>query len=178
MEDKQKRRQMCRYLLCLGLVCALGLGLTYARYSSAITGTGKATVAKVTLDSKADLSNVLQGMTPGAECTVSLMVSNAKDSNMSEITQEYSVIVKTTGNLPLEFTLENSGSAGEETYVNPESATDENNSRTWSGGRMPHSKKVTHNYTLKVRWPEEKKDATYADEIDKVTLTIDAKQAQ
>ena len=43
---------------------------------------------------------------------------------------------------------------------------------------MPHSDIVTHDYTLSVKWTESEKDSAYADEIDKITLAVDAEQTQ
>ena len=45
------------------------------------------------------------------------------------------------------------------------------------GGFLPHTEETTHSYELTVSWPnDEKNEFVYADEIDLVTVTVDAKQ--
>lgn len=180
MEDKQNKRRIISYLLCFTLACLVVLGVTYARYKSSVSGTGTATTAKVALNSKADLSNALKNMKPGESRLIDVSVSNKNpsDGKISEVTQDYTITVKTTGNLPLEFrlTAKNFNAAG--IYVNQDSPDKGDNSVVWSGGQMPHSDIVTHDYTLSVKWTESEKDSAYADEIDKITLAVDAEQTQ
>ena len=45
------------------------------------------------------------------------------------------------------------------------------------GGFLPHTDETTHSYKLTVSWPSNgKNEFVYADEIDLVTVTVDAKQ--
>lgn len=179
MERKEKTGQIFRYLLYTALVCSLVLGVTYARYRSSAAGTGTASVAVVALNSTADLSSELTKMTPGKNVTVPVSVSNVKEGKTSEVTQDYSIIVQTTGNLPLEFTLSPKNKNADGTYVSTvASPQSDNHSITWSGGQMKHSIITTHEYSLTVKWEDAEKDSAYADEIDKITLTVDAKQTQ
>lgn len=174
------KRRVVAYLLYFSLACTLVLGVTYARYSSAITGTGSAHVAAVELElnEPLDLSEQLQGMTPGTERKLSFEISNAKGTSVSQVAQDYSITVNTTGSLPLIFTLAHSDSTTAGTYADTPSNAEGQPVWTWSGGALPHSEEITHTYSLTVTWPAEQADAHYADEIDLVTLTVDAKQAQ
>ena len=179
MDRNQNKRRAASYLLCFTMACTLVLGITYARYRSSVTGTGKASVARVALDSKADLSSILQRMTPGDSRNIDISVSNVKDGRTSEVTQDYSIIINTTGNLPLVYELAQKNSTGAGTYVTTSTIPkSDGNSRAWSGGQMPHSENTVDEYTLTVKWPTNSTDASYADEIDKVTLTVDSKQTQ
>lgn len=173
-------RVVCYLLYFLG-VCTLVLGVTNARYSTVVSGTGTASVAAVELelDTKQDLSVNLVGMKPGDSREIPFTVKNSKDSKVSEVTQEYSVIVETTGNLPLEYTLTVSSSDNKAYYVaEGPSVGNDSNHREWTGGKFLHSTDSTHNYTLKVKWPEGEASEIYKKEIDLVTLTVDAKQVQ
>lgn len=180
MEDKQNKRRIISYLLCFTLACLVVLGVTYARYKSSVSGIGTATTAKVALNSSADLSNVLKNMKPGESRDIDVSVSNQNlsENKVSEVTQDYTITVKTTGNLPLEFSLREKNLNGEGAYVKQDPLNNGNNSVVWSGGQMPHSEIVTHDYTLSVKWTESNKDSAYADEIDKITLAVDAEQTQ
>ena len=116
-------------------------------------------------------------MTPGDSRNIDISVSNVKDGRTSEVTQDYSIIINTTGNLPLVYELAQKNSTGAGTYVTTSTIPkSDGNSRAWSGGQMPHSENTVHEYTLTVKWPTNSTDASYADEIDKVTLTVDSKQ--
>lgn len=180
MDTRQKKKQILSYVLYLTLACVLIIGLTYARYRSTVTGTATAAVAKVDLNSKADLSDKLTSLTtPGNFVDIDVTVSNSKETSVSEVTQDYTIKVETTGNLPLEFTLTKKNPDAEGQYVSTEASSDDTeNSKVWSGGQMPHSKVTEHTYVLNVKWKDTGKDAKYAFEIEKVTLTVDAKQAQ
>lgn len=181
MKDREKRRRILSYVLYLTLACVLVLGITYARYRSTVTGTGTASVARVALNSTADLSEDLKGMQPGESVKIDVAVSNVEEGNLtSEVTQDYSITVETTGNLPLKFTLVKKNSTAEGSYVKLDTPTVESNgnSTTWPGGQMPHSVITTHDYVLTVQWPNDSKSDDYADEIDYITLTVDAKQRQ
>ena len=172
MDRNQNKRRAASYLLCFTMACTLVLGITYARYRSSVTGTGTASVARVALDSKADLSSILQRMTPGDSRNIDISVSNVKDGRTSEVTQDYSIIINTTGNLPLVYELAQKNSTGAGTYVTTSTIPKSD------GNSRACSENTVHEYTLTVKWPTNSTDASYADEIDKVTLTVDSKQTQ
>ena len=103
-------------------------------------------------------------------------MTNFRETSVSEVTQEYSVTVTTTGNLPLVFELAPSKTGAEGgTYAETPSGTSP--TFTWKGGSLPYGVRTTHTYTLMVTLPSGQA-AGYADEIDLVTLTIDAQQAK
>ncbi|MFR8339537.1 MAG: hypothetical protein ACLVAW_24285 [Eisenbergiella massiliensis] len=77
------------YLLYLSLVCTLIFGVTYARYSTEVTGGASAQTAAVALDSSLNLTSSLEGMKPGITSKINFTVSNQKDKVVSEVAQEY-----------------------------------------------------------------------------------------
>jgi hypothetical protein len=171
------------YLLYLTAVGTLVLGTVYARYRSDVTGTGTAEVAAAAMDvtgtgsSSLDLTKVLSGMKPGTSKEVEFVVTNAKDGAVSEVAEEYQITVSTTGNLPLTYVLsaKSTGTKGTfaEVGVNPAPGRFQ-----WTGGFLPDSAETVHTYQLTVTWPGEQKAGSYTDEIDLVTLTVDAVQAK
>lgn len=165
------------YLLLLTVACTLVLGVTYSRFSSQINGAATAETASVALDSRIDLSETLKGMAPGEFREVALAVTNQKDSQISEVAQNYTVTIKTTGNLPLTYTLTPMTEEPGQQYATQQ--TQPEKGRTiWSGGVLPYSETATeHTYTLRVEWPVGQKNEALADEIDLVTLVVDAQQA-
>ena len=137
---------------------------SYARFTAQENGMASATVAAWGSGSSTIDINV-SGLRPGDKKTYIFEVTNTENGVTSEVGQDYSIIVETTGNLPL--------------YVN----TGENGTLTFNGGmaavrggRLPHSVSAIHTYTLAVSWPEDKAGTEYTDEIDLVTLTVSSEQ--
>lgn len=170
MKKHLTTRRIAMYLLYLVMVGMLVFGVTYARYLSTISGSAKAQTAAVALDSSLDLTSSLAGMQPGESKIIKFAVKNQKGDTTSEVAQEYTITISTTNNLPLTYTL-NKQDSNSGSYVTNSS------NLTWTGGLLPYSASgVTHTYTLTVAWPPDKAAESYADEIDLVTLTVDAKQ--
>lgn len=164
------------YLLYLSLVCTLIFGVTYARYSTEVTGGASAQTAAVALDSSLDLTEDLKDMTPGDAKNIPFAVRNKKDSTVSEVAQEYTITLLTTGNLPLEFTLASAPGTADsgESYA----LSEEVGNYIWRGGLFPAGQEKTHNYTLTVIWPQGANDAKFMNEIDAISLCIDAHQVE
>lgn len=170
------------YLFYLSLACTLVMGVTYARFSSQVTGTAAARTAAVALGSSLDLSGHLKGLKPGDTKELTFDVTNfsgtgtGSDKLVSEVAQEYSITIYTTGNLPLKYEIiySNSSTAADVgSYVTPS----EGDSNIWTGGFLPTGAEAAHRYTLKVTWPEAENNYVYSDEIDLVTLKVEAYQA-
>lgn len=172
MKKQLTAGRVIRYLLYLCIASTLIFGVTYARYIQEIQGQGTVSTAAVAMDSQLDLTQKLQGMYPGETRTVELAVTNQKGSIVSEIAQEYSITISTTDNLPLTYSLAPKDTGGTGTY-----ATNSGGGLTWTGGLMPYSETgVTHTYTLTVTWPTEENSTRYMNEVDVVSLTVNAKQ--
>lgn len=160
------------YLLYLSIVCTLIFGVTYARYSTEVTGSASAQTAAVALNSTLDLSGDLEGMMPGVTKEIGFTVSNQKDGVTSEVAQEYAITLLTTGNLPLTFEIAAVSQSSGQNYA----LTQETGNYIWSGGILLAGSQTTHTYKLTVTWPENKSDPEYMSEIDAVSLRIDAQQ--
>lgn len=146
------------------------------------------------MNTQTDLSGLLKELKPGGETEIKFEVRNFEappsaggDNKISEVGQEYSVSVKTTGNLPLTYTLTSDTASGnvEGTHVGTDpkesggTSLDPAKEWVWSGGVLPYSESgISHEYTLTVAWPKGQADSAYKDEIDLVTLTVDAMQVQ
>ncbi len=171
--------RIAAYLFCLSAAGALVIGTTYAFYSSSVSGSAKAKTAAFALDvtdshqNQVDLTAELAGMRPSQEKEIAFVVTNTKNSTVSDVAQEYSITITTTGNLPLTYKLQGADiSAPEGGYVT------ESGPLSWSGGLLPFSSSgVTHTYVLTVIWPPDDDDESLSDEIDLITMTIDARQA-
>lgn len=179
MKKHLSKSRILGYLFLAAIVSMGVLSLSYARYTSQINGEADALVAVWGSESSIPLDIDVSGLVPGGSKEFTFAVKNGKDGQISQVGQLYSVLVETTGNLPLTFELipvssEPFGS-GIMITGQPFSLTDGKGAA--DGGSLPISKSIiTHTYTLKVSWPELSDGAEYADEIDMVTLTVNAQQ--
>lgn len=158
------------YLVYGIIVAMLVSTVTLSRYMSTVSGTGAVSVASVALDGSIPID--VKNMVPGEGRTVTFSVTNEKDGQISDVAQSYTVTVSTTGNLPLHFTLSAAASPSTGYALTRIGQTD-----VWTGGALPHTTDTTHTYTLTVTWPANETDPKYAREVDAVTLTVDAQQA-
>lgn len=182
MKKNLTKGRIISYIIYLALACTLVFGITYARYSSKVTGNVTAKTASVEMNSTIDLSKQLEGMAPGSPKEIKFEVTNKKEGNVSEVGQEYSITIDTTGNLPLTYTIDSDTAASESgEYVTAVNEASGGTNHKWTGGVLPYSADgVTHTYTLTVTWLEsgDVDNSAYSDEIDQVTLTVDAKQIE
>ena len=104
---------------------------SYARFTAQENGMAAATVAAWGSGSSTIDINV-SGLRPGDKKTYIFEVTNTENGVTSEVGQDYSIIVETTGNLPLDFALtyDNSNPDHQGLFVN----TGENGTLTFNGG--------------------------------------------
>ena len=177
MKKQLTAGRIAGHLLCLSMICTAVFGVSYARYTSSVNGSATTTVAAVAMDGKITSTSVdVKDIKPGDTKTVEFAVVNFSDGKTSEVAQDYTVTVKTAGNLPFTFTITKSGTE------NPagrfaEELKDTDGVWEATGGLLPAATKTTHSYTLTITWPAGQTASNYTDEIDTVTLIVDGKQA-
>ena len=182
MKRQRSKSRIIGYLLLLAVGSLGVMSATYARYLFQADGEGTVAVAVWGTDATiTPLSVDVSDLVPGKEKAYTFQVTNTRDGKTSQVAQEYSFVVETTGNLPLVFDILAglSSPAGSGTTITEQRlhfSTDGKAELT--GGSLPHTTSVTHTYTMKVSWPDDagSKRAEYADEIDLVTLTVKADQ--
>lgn len=164
-------RLLC-YFLCLTAALAAVLGVSYARYSSQVSGSTGASVAAAVLGQTSSQAIDVSGLKPGDSRDFSVQVLNFSAGKVSEVEQEYTITVKTQGNLPLTVSLK------AENADAPAGNLKEENGvwKTVLPGSLPAAVATTHAYTLTISWPAADRAADYAGEIDALTLEIDAQQ--
>ena len=160
-------------LLFRSLIGMVVFGVSYARYTSSVSGSATGAVAALALDGKITSAWIdIGNMQPGDSKTIPFEVVNFSGDQTSEVEQEYLITVKTSGNLPLSFALTSSLKAGKTA-----GALQESNGawKSESAGILPPAVQSTHSYTLTVTWKTEdgNRMPDYMDEIDSV---VDARQ--
>ncbi len=112
-------------------------------------------------------------------------VSNFKDGRLIETDAEYTVIVKTTTNLPLTISLYKNDNSTPRALVNiftnSETVIDEYGTYfkkyTTDSEFFGHFSQTTNTYTLSIEFPARyKEDDRYSDTIEAIEIAIDSKQ--
>lgn len=170
------------YLFIVSLVVT---GVSLSRFSTTITntgaentgdpGSGSATpdveFSTWAIDYEA-ATFYFNDMAPGATKTVAIWVSN-KDSSgkVSGYNQNVTLELKTTANLPLNFTLQKEGGTPV-VFNHPDNYRYVSESQSFTAGVGE-----TKAYVLTVSWPDGENHYRYRNEIDYIELKLTAVQA-
>lgn len=178
MKKHLTRARIIGYILLFCAVTMTILPSTLARYRTRIEGGAVASVA-LWGSGSSEFQIDINGMKPGNDSAqqYEFVVTNTKEGQISEVGQNYSITVETTDNLPLKFTLSakaESGSSGLGNTVNTGILSFSDGKAVLEGGFLPHSVETKHTYVLTVLLPVS--NAEYADEIDLITVTVQAEQ--
>lgn len=189
-KDKGGKRYLLMLLLLAAAVTSLFANSTMAKYSTSFTGSGAVNVAAFAGGADtADFDVTVSGLSPGRTSTVPFAVQNYEGDRSCEVALTYEIQVETTGNLPLGFSLLAPSMEDADPYNQPVgqlTATDtENLKYTATGGRLPVAVgdsndglgQKRHVYELAITWPEAEHDWDYSKEIDMITVTVTATQA-
>lgn len=172
------------YLLYLAVVSLLITSVILARYATTVKGNAAASVAAwsgTTQNATVEISNI--SPTSGQKTYV-FNVQNIKDGKISDVAQIYDLTVKTTGNLPLTYTLTgNAGTDGSIGIFNPSDGkmTAKGTNTTSikvTGSKLPFGGATgrKHTYTLTVNWDSANKNANASQEVDLITIVVEAQQ--
>lgn len=176
--SRQKERWMIytlAVLLCMVLASFWLMCNIYARYSSQASGSDEARVALFGHSENIQVpKNWTNSLVPGSTNSYTLQVTNQRENNISEITQEYTIEIKTAGNLPLKYTLidENKKEIG--TF----SENGQESSKIFSSDDMKFKagEAGEHSYTIQVEWPAENNKAGLQGIPDYTMITIQTRQ--
>lgn len=183
----RKKSRFLRYLLLAVLATSLGTSATLAKYASQTSTEATMQVAAFAGGGTVDFDVVLEKMSPGQTKSVPFTVQNYDGDGESDVMLNYSVQVETTGNLPLEFTLQGDTQSGDSGSADGTSVT----AGPLEDGEAPHTKiakngvlppvavggRKQHSYRLDVTWNAGDKNEDYSHEIDLVTVTVTTVQA-
>ena len=159
-------------IICVAVLCLTSVGITSAKYISQSHGNDSASVAcfspSLISENNIDISDIKK---PGDSTEKTFKVQNFSGDSVSEVTMKYKIILKTTGNLPLTFTLldangnslkvwDCNGTNGQREYKY-ESPT------VFSPGVAQ-----THDYTIRAQWQSDRNAAQFAGMTDAVYLSV------
>ena len=159
-------------IICFAVLCLTSIEMAWAKYIFQSHGNDSASVAyfspSLISENNIDISDIKK---PGDSTEKTFKVQNFSGDSVSEVTMKYTISLKTTGNLPLCFTLldadgnslevwDCNGTNGQQEYKY-ESPT------VFSPGVNE-----THGYRLKAEWPAGQNGAQFAGMTDAVYLSV------
>ena len=162
-------------LVCLVLITTYLLSGAYSKFYTSASGGDSARVARFSPSFNSN-KIIVSDQLPGYSAEVPFEVKNTSGDKASEVAMKYKIVLKTTGNIPLTFTLKNSegtalqtrncdGKSGEQIY---EYTSD---SLVFGVGT-----KETVQYKFKIEWPEAQNNAQFSGMTDAVYLSVEFEQ--
>ena len=159
--------------LCLAAICLASIGMAFAKYHSEANAHDSANAAlfspSLSSDENIDVSGIKK---PGDVVEQTFQVHNSSGGNVSEVTMKYKIILKTTGNLPLTFTLLDGG--GNSVAVWNCNGTSGKHEYTYQTDSLCFNTATCerHDYSLKVEWQGDKNNARFSGMTDAVYLSV------
>ena len=159
-------------VVCLFVLCLTSVGITSAKYISQSHGNDSASVAcfspSLISENNIDISDIKK---PGDSTEKTFKVQNFSGDSVSEVTMKYKIILKTTGNLPLCFTLLDAdgnslevwdcdGTSGQQKY-------EYESPLVFSPGVAQ-----THDYTIRAQWQSDRNAARFSGMTDAVYVSV------
>ena len=159
-------------IICFAVLCLASIEMATAKNISQSHGNDSASVAcfspSLIAENNIDISGIKK---PGYSTTKTFEVRNYSGDNVSEVTMKYTISLKTTGNLPLCFTLLDAGG-------NPLKVWDCNGT---NGQREYTYESLTvfspgtpqsHTYQLKAEWSNTQNDSKFSGMTDAVYVSV------
>ncbi len=173
MNKPKMSMKLLRFTILIGvlLICMPFISQVFAKYILKINGSSSAAVACFTPSFTSDKIDITGINNPGDSDTCKLKIQNYTDDKVSNVAMNYKIVINTTGNLPLIFTImDNSnnilsicdcdGNSGNKEYVYE-------SFRTFSPGVAQF-----HEYTIEIEWKENRNDAQFSGVSDAVYVSV------
>lgn len=156
-------------LACLTLITTYLLSGAYSKFFSGASGGDGARVARFSPDFTS--AKVLDfEKTPGYNAEINFSVQNYSDENLPETAMKYKIILKTTGNIPLKFTLCKSDGSAVEYFTCDGVSGEKNYEYTDSSLVFGAGANETAAYKLQLEWQRGQSDARFSGMTDAVYL--------
>ncbi len=183
MIDKRKFLLFNRatLVIILGLLLLLLLRHSFASFESSGEGSAKASVAFFAISAGTQSKSLkLSDVKPdGNDNFYYIDVSNFKDNKVSEVDLDYSLSIRTTTNIPVNYSLFLNDST-ENIIGNKEVITDKDGMYFFKfsipASSFSKGVKKTDTYKLVINFPSEYNDDMYQSMIDNVEISLNAKQ--
>lgn len=160
-------------IICVAVLCLTSVGITSAKYISQSHGNDSASVARFSpsliSENNIDISDIKK---PGDSTEKTFKVQNFSGDSVSEVTMKYTISLKTTGNLPLTFTLLDAN--GNSLKVWDCNGTNGQREYKYESLTTVFSPGVegTHNYKIRAQWQSDRNAARFSGMTDAVYVSV------
>ena len=159
-------------IICVAVLCLTSVGITSAKYISQSHGNDSASVAcfspSLISENNIDISDIKK---PGDSTEKTIKVQNFSGDNVSEVTMTYTITLKTTGNLPLTFTLLDANGNSLKVWdcngTNGQREYKYESPLVFSPGVAQ-----THDYTIRAQWQSDRNAARFSGMTDAVYVSV------
>ena len=159
-------------IICVAVLCLTSVGITSAKYISQSHGNDSASVAcfspSLISENNIDISDIKK---PGDSTEKTFKVQNFSGNSVSEVTTKYTISLKTTGNLPLCFTLLDADGNSLEVWdcngTNGQREYKYESPTVFSPGVAG-----THDYTIRAQWQSGRNAARFSGMTDAVYVSV------
>ena len=159
-------------IICVAVLCLTSVGITSAKYISQSHGNDSASVAcfspSLIAENNIDISDIKK---PGDSTEKTFKVQNFSGDSVSEVTMKYKIILKTTGNLPLTFTLLDANGNSLKVW----DCNGTNGQREYKYESLTVFRPGvagTHDYTIRAQWQSDRNAARFSGMTDAVYVSV------
>lgn len=160
-------------IICVAALCLASIEMASAKYIFQSHGNDSASVARFSPALINENNIDISGIKPGYSTEKTFTVQNFSGDSVSEVTMKYTISLKTTGNLPLRFTLLDAGGHSLKVWdcngTNGQREYKYECPLVFSPG-TPQS----HTYQLKAEWPntQNENDSKFSGMTDAVYVSV------
>ena len=159
-------------IICVAVLCLASIEMAWAKYILQSHGNDSASVAcfspSLISESNIDISDIKK---PGDSTEKTFKVQNFSGDSVSEVTMKYTISLKTTGNLPLCFTLLDADGKSLEVWdcngTNGQQEYKYECPTVFSPGTTQ-----SHAYQLKAEWSNTQNDSKFSGMTDAVYVSV------
>lgn len=159
-------------MICVAALCLASIETAWAKYISQSHGSDSASVAcfspSLVSENNIDISGIKK---PGDSTETTFKVQNFSGGRVSEVAMKYTISLKTTGNLPLRFTLLGAGGNSLEEW----NCTGTNGQREYSYESPTVFRPGTsqyHTYHLNAAWLNTQNNSQFSGMTDAVYVSV------
>lgn len=172
-------------LLWLFLIITLifGSGITYSVFTSDLNAIGKKNIAKFIFNAQTldEIELPISDIHPGVTKEYAFSVSNNSNSNISNVTLNYELTIKTYHFMPLEINLYSIENEVEELIMTCDEDSHlrgEDNKLICNAPvkEMSYNESVLDNYIIKVTFPSSYDEEEYSNLVDFIDIEINSLQ--
>ena len=158
----------------LSVLCLTSIEITSAKYIFQSHGNDSASVARFSPALINENNIDISGIKPGYSTEKTFTVQNFSGDSVSEVTMKYTISLKTTGNLPLRFTLLDAGGHSLKVWdCNGTNGQQEYKYESLTTVFSPGTPQ-SHTYQLKAEWPntQNENDSKFSGMTDAVYVSV------